>query len=100
LAKPERVDAEAIIALITHLQADFRYFDGELQACGWRPSSPRVLAVRRHGDGKDLVWLATTVLRNWGVKARPILVGKGLREKIAGLLPMSTLLDHAVLEVE
>lgn len=100
LARPERVDAAAIIALVTHLQEEFRYFSLDLQAGGWTPSSPRAVAVRRHGDCKDLAWLATTVLRGWGVKARPILVSTGFREKLAALLPMALLFNHAILEVE
>jgi len=34
------------------------------------------------------------------VRARPILVGTGLREGVSSLLPMTILFNHAVLEVE
>jgi hypothetical protein len=98
--RPERVDADAILGLVTHLQEEFRYLSLDLQAGGWVPSTPSAVARRRHGDCKDFAWLATVVLRGWGVKARPILVGTGFRAKVAELLPMAGLFNHAILEVE
>ena len=98
--RPELVNAAAVIALINHLQSEFRYLSLDLQAGGWVPSGPMEVAVRRHGDCKDLAWLATTVLRSWGVKARPILVGSGFRERVADLLPMALAFNHAIVEVE
>lgn len=98
--RPERVDGAAVIALINHLQAEFRYLSLDLQAGGWVPSAPTDVAVRRHGDCKDLACLATTVLRAWGVKARPILVGSMFRERVADLLPMALAFNHAIVEVE
>lgn len=99
-ARPERVDAAEVNGLVERIQNDFRYFGVSLDAAGWIPVSPGLVARRRYGDGKDLVWLATCVLRAWGLSARPILVGTGLRGGLAHLLPMAGLLNHAVLEVE
>lgn len=100
LGRPVQVDAETILRLVTHLQETFRYLSLDLQAGGWVPAMPAVVAKRRYGDCKDLAWLATCVLRSWGVKARPILVGSGFREKAAALLPMALLFNHAIIEVE
>ncbi len=100
LARPERVDAAAVNTLVERLQDDFRYLSVALDAGGWIPAAPAVVARRRYGDCKDLAWLAATVLRRWGVAARPILVGTGLRGALAELLPMAGLLNHAILEVE
>ena len=47
-----------------------------------------------------MAWLAAAVLRGWGLKATPILVGTGLRERVSSLLPMTLLFNHAVVEVE
>ena len=83
-----------------HIQDEFRYLSIDLATGGWIPASPATVARQRHGDCKDLVWLASAVLRRWGVRARPILVGTGLREGVSSLLPMTILFNHAVLEVE
>lgn len=100
LAKPEQVDDAAIVAAVRHVQDAFRYLSINLETGGWIPSSPGEVARRRHGDCKDLAWLAATVLRGWGVTARPVLVGTGLRERVADLLPMAMVFNHAILEVE
>ncbi|MBC8011858.1 MAG: DUF3857 domain-containing protein [Burkholderiales bacterium] len=99
-ARPEKVDTAAILGLVCKLQEDFRYLSLDLQAGGWVPAAPAEVARRRYGDCKDLAWLATTVLRHWGVTARPILVGTGFREQVGALLPMAALFNHAIIEVE
>ncbi len=99
-AKPATVDAAAIAALIRQIQDGFRYLSVNLETGGWIPAPPRKTARQRHGDCKDLTWLAVSVLRRWGVVARPVLVGTGLRERVADLLPMSIAFNHAILEVE
>lgn len=99
-AKPSTVDAPAILALIRHIQDSFRYLSINLETGGWVAAAPRETARRRHGDCKDLAWLAATVLREWGVTARPVLVGTSLQEQVASLLPMTMLFNHAILEVE
>ena len=99
-ARPETVDAAAIIRLVQYIQDEFRYLSLELAMGGWVPASPGVVARRRYGDCKDLAWLATTVLRRWDVAARPILVGTILCERVAALLPMMALFNHAIVEVE
>jgi transglutaminase-like putative cysteine protease len=99
-ARPERVDAAAVNGLVERIQNDFRYLSVTLDAGGWIPASPSLIARRRFGDSKDFAWLATCVLRAWGLAARTILVGTGLRGALANLLPMAGLLDHAILEIE
>lgn len=99
-AKPETVDAAAILGLVRQVQDGFRYLSMDLETGGWIPSPPAAVARRRHGDCKDLAWLAATVLRGWGVGARPVLVATGLRERVSALLPAAILFNHAILEVE
>ena len=99
-AKPAKLDAAAIAGLVRQIQDGFRYLSINLETGGWIPASPRKTARQRHGDCKDLAWLAASVLRGWGVVARPVLVGTGLRERVADLLPMSIAFNHAILEVE
>lgn len=99
-ARPDRVDAAAVNGLVERIQNDFRYLSVALDAGDWIPATPVVIARRRYGDCKDLTWLATCVLRDWGLLARPILVGTALRGALAKLLPMAGLLNHAIIEVE
>jgi transglutaminase-like putative cysteine protease len=98
--RPEQVDAAAVARLIQHIQDEFRYLSLDLETGGWIPAAPGVVARRRYGDCKDLAWMAAVILRQWGLTARPVLVGAGLREQVASLLPMTLLFNHAVLEVE
>lgn len=99
-ARPAVVDEAAIHQLIRRIQEEIRYLSVDLDSGGWIPAPPAIVAQRRYGDCKDLAWLATQVLRDWGVAARPILVGTGLRERVLTLQPMAVLFNHAILEVE
>jgi transglutaminase-like putative cysteine protease len=99
-ARPERVGEVEVTALIRKIQDEFRYLSVDLETGGWIPAPAAVVARRRYGDCKDLAWLAMVVLRSWGVRVRPILVGNALRRSVAMLLPMSRLFNHAVLEAE
>lgn len=99
-SRPPEVNATAVHQLVRSIQDHYRYFSVDLENGGWIPMIPSVVARRRYGDCKDLAWLATCVLRSWGVSARPILVGTGLRERVESLRPMSLLFNHALLEVE
>lgn len=98
--RPERVDRVAVAGLVRRIQDEFRYLSIALSGGSWTPASPAAVAGRRYGDCKDLAWLAATALRGWGLSARPILVGSRWRETLRGLLPMSSLFDHVVVEVE
>jgi transglutaminase-like putative cysteine protease len=98
--RPQQVDEAAVTSLVQYIQDDFRYLSMDLELGGWIPAAPGIVARRRYGDCKDLAWLAVAVLRAWGVSARPILVGTGLREQVASLLPMTSLFNHCVFEVE
>lgn len=97
--RPEHVDAAAVVSLIRSLQDDYRYLSIELEQGGWIPAPPQKVAERRYGDCKDLAWLSASILRSWGVAARPILVGSGLRDHIEALLPAALAFNHAILEV-
>jgi TonB family protein len=99
-ARPAEVNDAAVHQLIRHIQDEFRYLSVDLESGGWIPAPPAVVAQRRFGDCKDLVWLASSVLRAWGVTTRPILVATGLRGRVQDLRPMALLFNHAVLEVE
>lgn len=96
---PETCDERAIVGLIRRVQDQFRYLSVDLESSGWIPATPDAVAQRRYGDCKDLTWMAASLLRSWGIKARPVLVHSSLGERISDLLPMSLLFNHAVLEV-
>ncbi|GEM_PF-1622574 len=97
---PAELNGDAIAGLIRHIQDEFRYLSVDLDTGGWIPAAPAAVARQRRGDCKDLVWLAHAVLKRWGVKSRPILVGAGARERVGSLLPMTLLFNHAVVEVD
>lgn len=98
-ARPAEVNEAAVLQLIQSIQDDYRYLSVDLESGGWIPMSPATVARRRYGDCKDLAWLASCVLRSWGVPSRPMLVGSGLRSQVKSLLPSTTLFNHAVIEV-
>lgn len=98
--RPAEVNAASVLQLVQFIQDEYRYLSVDLESGGWIPMSPTTVARRRYGDCKDLAWLATCILRSWGVPARPILVGSGLRSRIETLLPATTLFNHAVIEVD
>jgi TonB family protein len=97
--RPARVGEAEINQLIQFIQDEFRYLSVNLENAGWIPNHPALVAQRRYGDCKDLAWLGVSVLRSWNVEVRPVLVGSGLHGRVASLLPMSILFDHAVIEV-
>jgi len=99
-SRPTEVNEESVDRLVEHIQDHFRYLSVDLDSGGWIPMAPGIVARRRYGDCKDLVWLATNVLRAWGVSAHPILVGSGLRSRVQTLRPMAILFNHAMLEVD
>lgn len=98
--RPARIDPAAVLRLIRYVQDEYRYFSLDLATGGWIPATPEVVAERRYGDCKDLVWLAAFILRQWGVTARPVLVGSHFRAGVRRLLPSLGGFNHAVLEVE
>ncbi|HEY4246568.1 MAG TPA: DUF3857 domain-containing protein [Lacunisphaera sp.] len=97
--RPANVERAAVHGLVRQIQENYRYLSMDLSSCGCIPATPEVIARQRFGDCKDLVWLAHMILLRWGVKARPILVGSGLRSSVADFLPTIGLFNHAVLEV-
>ena len=99
-ARPNDLGAAAVTCLVRRIQDEFRYLSIDLDTGGWIPAPPDTVARQRRGDCKDLVWLATSILRRWGVRARPVLVGSGFCETVAAFLPSTLLFNHAVLEVD
>ncbi|HEY3757870.1 MAG TPA: DUF3857 domain-containing transglutaminase family protein [Opitutaceae bacterium] len=97
--RPATIDRATIVQLVRRIQDEFRYLSVPLDSGGWIPADAGTTCARRYGDCKDLAWFAVTILRQWGVAARPILVGSHLKGKIRDLLPMTLMFDHALLEV-
>lgn len=97
--RPDVVNEAAVAQLIQFIQDKFGYVKLDLAAGKGVPSAPGQVAARRQGDAKDLVWMTTTILHNWGLAARPVLVASELREQVGSFLPMASLLNHVVLEV-
>jgi hypothetical protein len=82
------------------IQDECRYLSINLELGGQVPAPPATVARRRFGDCKDLSFLLVNLLTKFGVRARPILVNTALRKSIRDFLPLPSLFDHAIVEVE
>ena len=82
------------------VQDEYRHLaaDGELD--GRPPVPPGVVARRRYGDGKDLSFLLSLLLKRLGVPARLVLVNTNLRQSVAGLLPAPGVFNHLLVEYQ
>jgi transglutaminase-like putative cysteine protease len=92
---PRRV--ERAIRLV---QDECRYLSINLELNGQIPSPPGEVLRRRFGDCKDLSFLLCNLLGKLGVRARPILVGTSLRRSVRNFLPMPSLFNHVIVEME
>ncbi|HEX9045618.1 MAG TPA: DUF3857 domain-containing protein [Verrucomicrobiae bacterium] len=113
-----REDGEAVVKMARDIQAqagdlaaqiekalevvqdDCRYLSINVELGGHTPASPGTVARRRYGDCKDLSFLLANLLKELGVKARPILVNTFLRKAVADFLPMPSMFNHVVVEFE
>ena len=92
---PRRV--ERAIRLV---QDECRYLSVNLEFSGQVPTPPGAVARRRYGDCKDLSFLLVNLLEKLGVRARPLLVNTFLRKSVLNFMPMPSLFNHAIVELE
>lgn len=92
---PRRI--ERAIRLV---QDECRYLSVNLEFGGEVPTPPGTVARRRYGDCKDLCFLLVNLLAELGVRAQPLLVNTFLRQSILNFLPMPSLFNHVIVELE
>ena len=90
----------AIAAAIDHVQKRVRYYGLELGENSHRPHSPNEVLANGYGDCKDKALLLSSLLRDLGVDAWPILVSMRTRRGIAERPPSPGVFDHVVVLVE
>ncbi|QYY36470.1 DUF3857 domain-containing protein [Ruficoccus sp. ZRK36] len=96
--KSEHADqASQIEALIAFVQDDFRYLSVTESFGGQIPAAPETVLSRRYGDCKDLSLLLSTLLRQLGVQARPVVVSADIGRTIPELLPSLNAFNHAII---
>ena len=85
---------------IRMVQDDCRYLSVNLDFGGQVPTPPGAVARRRYGDCKDLSFLLVNLLGKLGVRARPLLVSTFLRKSVRNFMPMPSLFNHVIVELE
>jgi len=100
IEKKEPEVAARIERAIRLVQDECRYLSVNLEFGGQTPTPPETVAKRRFGDCKDLSFLLAKLLKKLGVEARPVLVHSFLRKSIGDFLPLPSLFNHAIVEVE
>ena len=97
LTKDKAVVGDKVQAIISYLQADFRYVAMELDSHGYEPHPASETFANKYGDCKDLTLLAMTMLSEVGVQAWPILISSLIDLNSPDLLPMPFYFNHAFL---
>jgi hypothetical protein len=82
------------------VQDECRYLSVNLEFGGQVPTPPGAVARRRYGDCKDLCFLLANLLGKLGVRAQPVLVNTFLRKSIRDFMPMPSLFNHVIVELE
>lgn len=91
---------EKVSKALQYVQNEIRYFSIALGENSHRPAQPSVTMQRRFGDCKDKSLLLTSLLKQLGIKATPVLVSTFRRNNVHSLLPSPSAFDHAIVQVE
>jgi len=85
---------------IQMVQDECRYLSVNLDFGGQIPTPPGAVARRRYGDCKDLSFLLASLLEKLGVRSRPLLVNTFFRKSVRNFMPMPSLFNHVIVELE
>jgi hypothetical protein len=96
-AIPDR--SRQVMAVLTAMQEEIRYFGIEMGDSTHRPAAPADTWRRRFGDCKDKAWLMVTVLRELGLQAEPALVSAASGKAVAGRVPSASAFDHVIVRL-
>ena len=92
-------DQARVTAALEFVQSQIRYFSVSLGESSHRPASPDEVLRRRYGDCKDKTFLLVTMLREFGIESRPVLLQIGRRAGLDETLPSPQFFDHAIAQV-
>ena len=98
ILKGSKNRSDSLTALVRFVQDDVRYLGFEDGLNSFKPSNPKKVLERRFGDCKDKALLLSTLLQNYGVEARPILVHSINGKTIDKKLPSPFVFDHCIVQ--
>jgi hypothetical protein len=88
-----------VMALLTAMQEEIRYFGLEINDSTHRPATPATTWQRRYGDCKDKAYLMVSVLRELGMDAEPALVSTELGRGVRDRLPAASVFNHVIVRL-
>lgn len=97
-ASPDR--AQQLLAALTFVQQNIRYFGTEVGVNSHRPVAPDRVIEQRYGDCKDKVGLLVALLRRLDIPATPVLVSMGLKREVATFTASPLAFDHVIAKVD
>jgi hypothetical protein len=100
LQKSGATKQEQIIQALRFAQDEIRYTGIEIGPGGYQPQPPDVVLKRRFGDCKEKSYLLVTLLKAFGVDARPALVNSYRKQAARDLLPSAAAFNHMIVRVE
>jgi hypothetical protein len=96
-ALPDR--SRQVMAVLTAMQEEIRYFGIEMGDSTHRPAAPGDTWQRRFGDCKDKAYLMVTVLHALGLQAEPALVSIHLGKAVAERAPSASAFNHVIVRL-
>lgn len=91
--------AEQVVAALSFVQSEIRYFSLALGESSFRPAAPTTVLQRRYGDCKDKTLLLKALLDQLGIESHPVLLANGVHHQLDHMQPNPLAFDHAILQV-
>lgn len=91
--------AERALLAIRFVQDEVRYLGIEENIGAIKPVDPRLTFQRRFGDCKDKTQLLHALLKLLDIDSKPMLVHSSRGKRLAHVLPLPQLFNHAVLQL-
>lgn len=88
--------SEQIVEVLQYVQDQIRYVGIELGVNSHQPSPAPTVLSRRYGDCKDKTSLMIALLHELGIDAHPALVNTRRHQKIAEVLPSTSVFNHVL----
>ncbi len=82
------------LAALHFVQDEIRYLGIEMGTSSHKPGDPNKIFSQRFGDCKDKSYLLTTMLRDLGIEASPVLINTSYKKAINNWLPSHSAFDH------
>ncbi len=92
----ENKEAQAL-ECIKYVQNNIRYLGNENGIYAYKPRNPNTIFTKKSGDCKEKSWLLSTLLREIGFEAYPLLVNSFKGHSLARYAPAMDVFDHCVM---